>query len=313
MNNLERLDLIDRIARDLQSRMGYRDIDVYLGGHGVDTKRSTSGVNSKWVYAKELLAEEPVERIVRIATELQVPHKFVVTPAGIQTESTFWESGYFRLFLSHLSTFKKETALLQKALRPYGISAFVAHVDIEPTREWMREIELALMSMDAMAAIVMPGFKESNWTDQEVGVAIGRNVLVVPVLRGMDPYGFLGKYQGLRAEGKTVGQVGLALSTIIGKSERTQARLVSVLTALIASGKDEAEAIQRLKFLLSLGISQAAASQLREVVSQNDILRSSGPVRASANSILRSHKLPEIDAAKPSNPSIDEWDDDLPF
>lgn len=310
MNNLERLELLDRIARELQARMGYRDIDVYLAGHGVDIRRPTSGVNSKWVYAKELLADEASERILRIATELGVPHKFVVTGPGEIAESMFWEPGYFRLFLSHLSSFKKETAALQKALRPFGISAFVAHVDIEPTREWMREIESALLSMDAMAALVMPGFKESNWTDQEVGVAIGRQVLVVPVLRGLDPYGFLGKFQGLRAEGKTVREVAVALAGILGRSDRTQSRLVAVLTALLASTSDTADAQRKLAFLEELKIPAAAAGQLREALVQNEPLRSSQPVREIANRILRQHKLPDITPAKPKK--VDDLDD-LPF
>jgi len=42
---------------------------------------------------------------------------------------------------------------LQSSLRRFGISAFVAHVDIDPTKEWQDEIEAALFSMDALAAI----------------------------------------------------------------------------------------------------------------------------------------------------------------
>jgi len=86
-----------------------------------------------------------------------------------------------------LSAFKKTTGQLQTALRSYGVSAFVAHVDIEPTREWMSEIEAGLHSMDALVAILMPGFKESNWTDQEVGVAVGRGVLVIRSCVGLNP------------------------------------------------------------------------------------------------------------------------------
>jgi hypothetical protein len=51
-------------------------------------------------------------------------------------------------------------------LRSFGVSAFVAHENIEPTK-WQDEIEKALLSMNALAAILMPGFHESKWTDQE--------------------------------------------------------------------------------------------------------------------------------------------------
>jgi hypothetical protein len=135
--------------------------------------------------------------------------------------------------VSHLSSFKKTAAALQSALRKFGISAFVAHVDIEPTREWHDEIEAGLFSMDALAAILMPGFKESNWTDQEVGVAVGRGVLVVPIIRGLDPYGFIGKYQGFQAHGKTVVQVARAVFDILVSSPKTRGRALTCLVDTI--------------------------------------------------------------------------------
>ena len=161
---------------------------------------------------------------MRIADELQVPHNYTIVDSGAAVEAAFWEPFHFRLFLSHLSSFKKTTGLLQAALRRYGISAFVAHVDIEPTKEWLAEIEAGLYSMDALAAILMPGFKESNWTDHEVGIAVGRGVLVIPIMRGLNPYGFISKYQGLYAEGKTVATVAGDVFRILVASPKTTSR-----------------------------------------------------------------------------------------
>ena len=56
--------------------------------------------------------------------------------------------------------------------------------------------------MDALIAILTPGFNESKWTDQEIGVAIGRKVPIVPIRIGLDPYGFIGKYQALQGAGR---------------------------------------------------------------------------------------------------------------
>ena len=221
MRVLERLELIDRIGRELQGRMSYGEIDTYLKAYGVDTKKPTSGVNSKWVYSKELLGNEPDATILKIADERGVPHNNVVAEAGRTLEAAFWEAFHFKLFLSHLSSFKATTGQLQAALRKFGISAFVAHVDIEPTREWQNEIEAGLHSMDALVAILVPGFKESNWTDQEVGVAVGRGVLIIPVIKGLNPYGFISKYQGLSASGKKVRDVADELFRILANSPKT--------------------------------------------------------------------------------------------
>jgi len=51
------------------------------------------------------------------------------------SDSPFWEPNHFRLFLSHLSSFKEKTELLRRSLLSFEISSFVAHESIEPTRK----------------------------------------------------------------------------------------------------------------------------------------------------------------------------------
>lgn len=119
-----------------------------------------------------------------------------VKPADADVKH-LWTDGFFRLFLSHISAHKIVVAELKKELRCWGVSAFIAHEDIAPSLEWQNEIELALRSMHALTALLTPGFHSSEWTDQEVGFALGRGVLVVPVRLGLDPYGFIGKVQAL--------------------------------------------------------------------------------------------------------------------
>lgn len=106
-------------------------------------------------------------------------------------------------------------------LKKYGIACFVAHKDIEPTKEWQNEIETALFSMDALAAILAKGFGRSNWTDHEVGFALGREKLVLPIMYGRNPYGLLSKYQGLRAEGKSLNEVSQIVFQALIKNRMT--------------------------------------------------------------------------------------------
>jgi hypothetical protein len=110
-----------------------------------------------------------------------------------------WGTGY-RLFLSHKSTVKAETAILRDRLQNFGVSGFVAHTDIHPTLEWQNEIENALATMDGFAALITKDFRESDWTDQEIGYALSRGVPIVPVYMGTLPYGFIGKLQALFSE-----------------------------------------------------------------------------------------------------------------
>jgi len=119
-----------------------------------------------------------------------------VAPSEAETKH-IWSEGYFKLFLSHLAEHKVKVHQLRDALRNYGVSAFVAHDDIQPSKEWQNEIELALRSMDSLAALVTPNFVESRWCDQEIGWAFGRGVPVLPVRLECDPYGFAGKFQAI--------------------------------------------------------------------------------------------------------------------
>lgn len=141
-----------------------------------------------------------------------------------------WEPEFFRVFLSHKAQYKKETAQLKEAFLFYGISCFVAHEDIEPTKEWQDEIEKALFSMEAMIPLMTPDFSESKWTDQEIGVAIGRGVPVIPVRMGTDPYGFIGKYQAVngcgKSEGVLAGELFNLLFEMAGLKERVAEALI---------------------------------------------------------------------------------------
>lgn len=309
MKAIDRLELVDRIGRELQSRMGYSDITAFLKAHGVDTKKPTSSVNSKWVYSKELLSDESDARIVRIATELGVPHNHVVADPSRILEATFWESFHLRLFISHLTSFKNTTGQLQAALRKYGISAFVAHVDIEPTREWLDEIEAGLHSMDALLAILMPGFKESNWTDQEIGVAVGRGVLIIPVMKGLTPYGFISRYQGLNSQGKTVAVVAGEVFQILAKSPKTRTKMLSCLTEVTIQSKSEAEAIEKLRHLGSVDdLPSSYLQKLQEAAPVSTVLTAPGPL-AELNKLLAAAGLRSVS----TNNVVVDFNDDIPF
>jgi len=123
----------------------------------------------------------------------------VVGKRVVQPDATkrIWGDVGFRVFLSHKSEVKKETAALKDGLRLFGISCFVAHEDIHPTKAWQDEIENALASMDGFVALMTEDFNDSNWTDQEVGYAVARGVPIIAVRLGKDPYGFIGKFQAL--------------------------------------------------------------------------------------------------------------------
>ena len=108
-----------------------------------------------------------------------------------------WGDGSVRAFISHTHKRRAIASELKECLGKLGISSFVAHMDITPTKKWLREMQAALFSMDLLVAILSKGFKSSDWTDQEVGVAVGRQVPTISIKRKVDPYGFLSEDQAI--------------------------------------------------------------------------------------------------------------------
>ncbi len=86
----------------------------------------------------------------------------VIAPTAVER---IWGKEGYRLFLSHKAEVKKKTSELKEQLEVYGVSSFVAHQDIRPTKEWQDEIENALASMDAFVALLTEKFHNSYWTD----------------------------------------------------------------------------------------------------------------------------------------------------
>jgi hypothetical protein len=308
MKPLEKIELISQIGRELQSRMTYSDIDQYFTALGVKSKPKTDTYNSKWVYVKEILGAETEDMVLKIADELKINHNYTIGQYS-ESEADFWRPNHFRLFMSHLSSFKTTVHLLRDSLLKYGVSAFVAHDDIEPTREWQDEIEKALFSMDALAAILMPGFNESKWTDQEVGIAIGRQKLVIPIRKGLDPYGFIGKYQGFNPNGKSVENVAEFIIEILVSHKLTRKRMIESLSNLLMTGAPSAMTLNYLKVLqksddIAIDILHKLNAQPQTLLA----LEALQPIKKVLDELFQKHKIPK---GKPEHADI--TDDSIPF
>lgn len=107
-----------------------------------------------------------------------------------------WGPG-LRLFVSHIAQHVAQLMPLADALRPFGITPFLAHAIIEPGQHWHQVLLRALGSMDALLSFHSTGFRQSPWCGQEVGYALARNVPVMPIRAGEDPSGFISAIQAI--------------------------------------------------------------------------------------------------------------------
>lgn len=195
-------------------------------------------------------------------------------PMANPPESTvrhIWTEGLFRLFLSHVAAHKVQVSGLKKALGAYGITAFVAHEDVVPSLEWQNEIELALRTMHGMVALLTADFHASNWTDQEIGFALGRNILVVPVRLGADPYGFIGKVQGLPGSMGSPHLLAELIFNILITKPSTQTNMRKGVVLAFAASQSFIAAISLSKKLSALQhFTEDEKAILRQACKEND-------------------------------------------
>lgn len=229
---------------------------------------------------------------------------------GNNYNDRMWKPGYFRLFISHLSEYKESASNLKVCLQDFGIDGFVAHEDITPSKEWEQEIEAALFSLDALCAIVVPGFEKSNWCDQEVGIALGRKKMVFSIKKGKNPYGFFGKYQALPSQ-RNANDMAQELAKAICVNELTRGDYFTKLGNLILNASSENTA---LKFIHVLSEAEYMDKQyvilLHDNFANNQTIMKENVLEA-VNPLFQKYGLSELQIVIPSNNQDDEMD--LPF
>ena len=185
-------------------------------------------------------------------------------------ENNIFKNGAFGLFISHRDSFKRTANEIKESLAFYGISSFLAHEDIEPSKEWIKEIEKALFSMDALLALLSDGFSASVWTNQEVGVAFGRGKFILSVRLGEDPQGFVGKFQALRSKGKNVDALCSQISAHLLNHAKTQEKMIASYFSAIRNTASFAESEKWAELLSSIkNVNESQANVLMNAYNDN--------------------------------------------
>lgn len=304
----ERVQLITQLAERLDE-MDYAQIDLHLRQFGFPWTDDWTG--TKGNYALNML--EQGNDVALLALH---EHLFGFSGAPANEDADFWPAGSFRLFLSHVSANKIVVSELRDKLLDYGIAGFVAHEDIAPSREWVDEIEKALLTCEALVAVLSEGFKESSWTDQEVGFCHGRRVLIISVRDGLDPYGFISKYQAINGQRKSAAETARAIYRILVQHPKTSAAMASALVTLFEASDSFAEAKRRVGLLGDIvNWTPDLLRRIEEAVRTNSQIEDAWGVLGQVDRILKENRgagfTPRPAPPPPSPFEID--DDELPF
>lgn len=228
LNPSEKINIIAEISRRLSDE-DWPLIDLTLNQFGLPTTDTWSGTMNAYVIEMVSHASDDVLTSLahHVGIEISTPKPGVIPP--------FWKDGYLRVFLSHLSDHRQLAGELKEAMEYYGLAAFVAHNDIGPSTEWQNEIETALSTCEVLIALMHDGFKESDWTDQEVGFAMGRGLPVFSVRYNQDPYGFIGRFQAFNGNDKTVNDLTMEIFDVLRQHKQVQRRMAEILVARFES------------------------------------------------------------------------------
>jgi TIR domain len=181
-----------------------------------------------------------------------------------------WKPSFLRVFLSHKAQHKSVASAFKIAMDRFGASCFVAHEDVEPNKLWQAEIERALFSMDVLVALMTPDFADSNWTDQEVGIAIGRGVPVIPIRMGTDPYGFIGKIQALPGGGKAPAVLAKDAYELLWTVTSLRGRLAETLVTRLERAENYSQANDLMHYVEKIERATPALIARLEAASQNN-------------------------------------------
>src|SRR5215831_18517006 len=86
----QRLDLIDRIGRTLQSRYRFDDLDLYLAEFQIPPPKDGDR-GSKWVYTKQALRDVPLDTVIKIAEDLGLEQE-IRAAHGVSSAPSNWQN-----------------------------------------------------------------------------------------------------------------------------------------------------------------------------------------------------------------------------
>ena len=141
---------------------------------------------------------------------------------------------------------------------------------------------------------------------------MGRDILIIPLRNGLDPYGFIGKYQGFQISGKYPNEIAKGIFEILISNDKTRKTIFTILKTLFLNSNNTNDALKRIELIRTIkNLEEEYVNDIHNKITDNGILKSPDVLKAS-NLLFYNFDLNKIknsDFDKTSNNIID----DLPF
>lgn len=156
-----------------------------------------------------------------------------------------------KIFISYVTTESKLAGKIKETLDDYGFDTFLAHEDIQPTEVWMDTIYTYLQETDIVLPLLTKGISSSVWCNQEIGIGLAMEKLIIPIKIDQNPEGFLSKYQALKVLRDKSFPIDKMFS-VIGKDKKYGAVFRDFLIQLLAESHSFFEAEKNAKNILEI-------------------------------------------------------------
>ncbi len=103
-----------------------------------------------------------------------------------------------KVFISYSTEDKDLAGYIKTGLELLNFKSFLAHEDIEPGDHWREQIIENMKKCNVFIPLLTEAAKDSVWLHQECGMAVIRDMLIIPIKQSYDPMGCISKYQALK-------------------------------------------------------------------------------------------------------------------
>ena len=217
----------------------FRRINLLLGEYGCET---LGGYGNEEFSFEDSIRNVPDDYLLEMYSLVTGVEPKEIEGKLATVDSSLWNTGYVRLFVSHSASHKKFVGQVADELAVSGIHAFVAHDTMEYEQPWQDQIEEALQSMQAFVAIIHPEFLDSPWCQQEVGWAMGRGVPKYALRLPADPSGFIGRTQWPQASGLNHKEVAKLIISWVSRIPEFSDQIVEGLLASLGAAENYLDA-----------------------------------------------------------------------
>jgi len=141
------------------------------------------------------------------------------------------------VFISHAQADLPLAQFLHRHLSQEGLSAYLATVSMAPGEKWRQVILDNLRSSTWVICLASRAVCESHWVMQEMGVAIGANKKLVPIVWDVAPHelpGWMREYQAVNLGGANQEEARAAIDRISETIKSEKQKGVVILGMVIA-------------------------------------------------------------------------------